>query len=330
MHKYKIDCYFDYLLGNDYNFNSPDEKYSGCLMMGNYQKRKSENGKRTDETDSVKSSEDEHRRPPNRKRFSDDDAENEDADDSDDNTGRIPILLAGSRKRMRDTSQNSLQMIENARQFMRTSTTANQSQDEEDEELMMGEEDDDDVNRMMADNNHSHHDDNSEMEEEEDEDGSVQNGNTAHRDSLMVDHTEVDEEDELASTCSSPGSALLDLSSNIPLDDTPFPPSPSSHRSNTDEPASFHDSTLACPNCHGDTIDTMKSEVAQLKSFIKSLESKLEDQIKLNETNAKQIEKLRDEKHQIRTSTEKWKRKLIEDLVRGPKLISDDDNDVMV
>ncbi|KAI8879817.1 hypothetical protein K501DRAFT_335815 [Backusella circina FSU 941] len=326
MHKYKIDCYFDYLLGNEYNFNSPDEKYSGCLMMGNYQKRKSENGKRTDETDSVRSSEDEHRRGPNRKRFSDDDMENEDAEDSDDvNTGRIPILLAGSRKRMRDTSQSSLQMIESARQFMKT--TANQSEDDEDQENEEGlEEEEDDNDGMMIDR--SHHDNSETDGEDEEEEEIPTNHNTDNmaRDSPMVDHAEIDEEDELASTCSSPGSALLDISSNIPLDDTPFSPSPLSPRSNTEEPFHYNNAS-SCSNCNSDNMESMKSEVAQLKSFIKTLESKLEQQIKLNENNTKQIEKLMDEKQQLRSSTEKWKRKLIEDLVRGPKLISDDDDD---
>ncbi|KAL0089192.1 ARS binding protein 2-domain-containing protein [Phycomyces blakesleeanus] len=40
MHKYKIDCYFDYLLGNPFDFDAVHEQYSGCLMLGNYQKRK--------------------------------------------------------------------------------------------------------------------------------------------------------------------------------------------------------------------------------------------------------------------------------------------------
>lgn len=39
MQKYKIDCYFDYLLGNPYDYSADSNRFSGCLMMGNQKRR---------------------------------------------------------------------------------------------------------------------------------------------------------------------------------------------------------------------------------------------------------------------------------------------------
>ncbi|KAI9484852.1 ARS binding protein 2-domain-containing protein [Zychaea mexicana] len=128
MRKYRIDCYFDYLLGNPYNFYATDDKSSGCLTMGNYQKRKAGSSKTslaatsaaaatvTDDTDSVKSSGSGNiggtssGRTRKRSRYyllTDED----DEDEEDDNNGTsddeerqrrsTPIVLAGSRKRSR-------------------------------------------------------------------------------------------------------------------------------------------------------------------------------------------------------------------------------------
>jgi hypothetical protein len=72
MHKYKIDTFFDYLMGTPFDFHAEDEKkYSGCLLMGNYQKRRGD---------------DEHQEGGSKRR-------------RQLITDR-PILMAGSRKRM--------------------------------------------------------------------------------------------------------------------------------------------------------------------------------------------------------------------------------------
>lgn len=151
MHRYKIDCYFDYLLGNKYYFNAPSEKYSSCLMMGNYKKR------RLNVEPNIESQSDEEE-------FASDEH-------------RIPILLAGSRKRMRDHSQNSIQLIENARQFLRTNNT----DESDDDDGVTGTEEESDEDMAV----------NGQEEEEEDNDD------------------EEEEEDELASTSSSPGSPAI-------------------------------------------------------------------------------------------------------------------------
>lgn len=96
MNRYKIDCYFDYLLGNHYQFDAPEGKYSTCLMIGNYKKRKPDSNSNNVNTTANDSDEEELE------------------EDQADQEHRIPVLLAGSRKRMRDSSHNSLQMIENA------------------------------------------------------------------------------------------------------------------------------------------------------------------------------------------------------------------------
>ncbi|KAI7883553.1 hypothetical protein K492DRAFT_235343 [Lichtheimia hyalospora FSU 10163] len=122
MRKYRIDCYFDYLLGNPYNFNAgPNDEYTGCLVMGNYQKRRGNRthtmvtnnntatSHSTDDVDSRKSM-DEFSSTTTRKRqkHHDDDenkdesADNDEEDDDDRNTRRTPIAHAGSRKRARN------------------------------------------------------------------------------------------------------------------------------------------------------------------------------------------------------------------------------------
>ncbi|KAI7873516.1 ARS binding protein 2-domain-containing protein [Mucor mucedo] len=163
MHRYKIDSYFDFLLGNKYYFNAPSEKYSSCLMMGNYKKR------RPNVEPNIESQSDE--------------------EDFVSDEHRIPILLAGSRKRMRDHSQNSVQLIENAKQFLRTINT----DESDDDERVTGTEEDSDGDIAMigheeeGDNNDEGEDEVDEEEEEEEE----------------------EEEDELASTSSSPGSPTI-------------------------------------------------------------------------------------------------------------------------
>ncbi|KAI9313347.1 hypothetical protein BX666DRAFT_673370 [Dichotomocladium elegans] len=118
MRKYRIDSYFDYLLGNPYKFHTePGEKYSGCLVMGNYQKRKA-NYTETDirsadeeaaisagHTSNPSLSSKRRRRDYDLSHDDEDDGREEDSDHTEDDHGdtvtthRTPIVHAGSRKR---------------------------------------------------------------------------------------------------------------------------------------------------------------------------------------------------------------------------------------
>ncbi|KAI8061580.1 ARS binding protein 2-domain-containing protein [Gongronella butleri] len=98
MHKYKIDYYFDYLMGIPYDFHSDDEKYTGCLLMGNYQKRPTDYAS------------DPHVKKRRRILYSANTATSTTMEVDDpqgtEERARRPVLLAGSRKRMRDASQS--------------------------------------------------------------------------------------------------------------------------------------------------------------------------------------------------------------------------------
>ncbi|KAI8147156.1 hypothetical protein BJV82DRAFT_378537 [Fennellomyces sp. T-0311] len=169
MRKYRIDCYFDYLLGNPYSFHSPDEKYSGCLMMGNYQKRKSGKAQAvaTDETDSVKSS-GSGSRTRKRSRYymltdEEDDEEDDDHHGSSDDEHRTPIVLAGSRKRSRISPHQHV-----STESMRLSKALQESH-------RSSEENDDD------DDDNNNNDNNEEEGDEEDELASTSSSSTVSR-----------------------------------------------------------------------------------------------------------------------------------------------------
>ncbi|KAG2224418.1 hypothetical protein INT45_002957, partial [Circinella minor] len=225
MRKYRIDCYFDYLLGNSYNYHSPDEKNTGCLMMGNYQKRNNKSSSKistpimstttiTDETDSIQSSNSTNGigngRTRKRSRYylltdEDDNDEAEEEEDeeennnnnngtSDDETKRktTPIVLAGSRKRARMSPHHvyteNFRFSKTLLHQHRLSELENNDDTEDDEGGY-----DDDPNRMNNDNNNNNNEDEMDNEDEE----QVDNNN---EDDQME---EGDEEDELASTSSS-------------------------------------------------------------------------------------------------------------------------------
>ncbi|KAI8094146.1 ARS binding protein 2-domain-containing protein [Thamnidium elegans] len=259
MHRYKIDCYFDYLLGNKYYFNAPNEKYSGCLMMGNYKKRR-----------------------PNIEPESQSEEEGFVSDEH-----RLPILLAGSRKRMRDHSQNSLQLYERK--------PREDSTDPED----------------ISENQVDYEEGGAREEEEEEEEEELQESDIElithnHQQEDTYDDIDDDEEeeDELASTSSSPGSPVIInrvLNPVSPKTCLPTPPS--------------------CSNCsqYENTILSMKLETNRLKAYIASLENTVEQH---NSVTARMNKLLR-----LKDRTERWRKQLIEDLARGPSLISDDEEE---
>lgn len=134
MHKYKIDCYFDYLLGNPYDFHASDSnegtRYSGCLMMGNYQKRRAA---RVDETDSVKSADENNsverqswirtkRGSTKRRKQHPYDDDSVSASEAEGSTSQARLLPAGSRKRARMLLQRAVNNLDIDRSGLRGTT----------------------------------------------------------------------------------------------------------------------------------------------------------------------------------------------------------------
>lgn len=300
MHRYKIDCYFDYLLGNEFYFNAPNEKYSGCLMMGNYKKKMTREGEEA--TDSTS----------NKKQNQQGEEWDEDGFDTV-NGNRVPVLLAGSRKRMRDHSQSSQQMIENARQYLKTNHSEESDEEETPAAAMDTDDDTDDEDDETSKNTETNGVEDTDDDEEGDEDEEEQE---EEEELEEEEEEEVDEEDELASTSSSPGSPAISkvnsspklVSITPPLIKKTFPVV-----SSTEEPV--------CTNCtkHEATVSDMKKEIAQLKAYIQTLESTVEQQ----STMTAQMNKLL----RFKDRTERWRKQLIEDLARGPSLVSEEDDD---
>ncbi|KAI8367373.1 ARS binding protein 2-domain-containing protein [Choanephora cucurbitarum] len=288
MHRYKIDCYFDYLLGNDYEFHSPSGKYSGCLTMGNYKKRDNPHPDQTTKSDE------------------------EDVEETNIDQQRIPILLAGSRKRMRDYSQNSIQMIENAQKYLRLHQSES-DHDEEDEDMSIMNTHDQDVvidqqklNSFGKTSTEHNSEDDKEMEEEEEGFGE-------------------EEEDELASSSSSPSSPIRIVIPSPKITQKPSPAKPISHSTPELSSHLYKPSLLpslpplsACSNCKSqeNKVAMLEKEISSLKSLVFELETKSKKQ-------SVQINKLLRQ----RDRTERWRKQVIADLARGPLISSDDDDD---
>ncbi|KAF7725876.1 hypothetical protein EC973_009208 [Apophysomyces ossiformis] len=304
MHKYKIDCYFDYLLGNPFNFHSSDEKYSGCLMMGNYQKRKAR--PTTDETDSVKSEDNgdparKRRRQDDHKRLllsNEDDSPHTDDDEEDEMNGgpavlgsqprtvhSHPILFAGSRKRMRDASKLDLHLA--SAKLSSHRRTSNDDFTEEDVPSNIGE-------------------------------------------SPQRSILEEDEEDELVSSSSSVGSPVPEETiSDAPL----VHQSTSSHtESYSHQPNGSHaaaDNTRSrletnpvitnCSNCThlSEMVKKLEDNMLQLKKHVTSLENKLDQQVLANESNWKQIDQRLSNSETLYEQHDRWRKQLIETLLKG-------------
>lgn len=282
MHKYKIDCYFDYLLGNPYDFHAPDEKYSGCLMMGNYQKRK------VKDDDSVRSAEE------NRKRKrtatvnnNDEDADGEGSDsDEDKRKRRAPVLLAGSRKRAKgsilhfDSNQHTEEEEEDA------ANVNNVSED--------GDDDHDHQQRRQQQEEYEEE----EYDEDEDEQQrqrtveraqKVPSARSKKMRSMIADENDDDdEEDELASSSSS--GAPSPILSTRPID--------SSNTATTIPAAAtqpYATSTSGiCGNCTQlkEIITSMQREMRELQDKVNALEVRLKEDSSSKEQESEQHQRI--------------------------------------
>lgn len=280
MHKYKIDCYFDYLLGNPYDFHAPDEKYSGCLMMGNYQKRK------VKDDDSVRSAEESRKRKRTATvNNNDEDADGEGSDsDEDKRKRRAPVLLAGSRKR----AKGSILHFD-----------SNQHTEEEEEDAA-------NVNNVSEDGDDDHEQQRQQQEEyeeeeyDEDEDEQqrqrtveraqkVPSARSKKMRSMIADENDDDdEEDELASSSSS--GAPSPILSTRPID--------SSNTATTIPAAAtqpYATSTSGiCGNCTQlkEIITSMQREMRELQDKVNALEVRLKEDSSSKEQESEQHQRI--------------------------------------
>lgn len=266
MHKYKIDCYFDYLLGNPYDFHAPDEKYSGCLMMGNYQKRKAK-----DDNDSVRSAE-ESRKRKRTAMVNDDDADGEGSDSDDDKRKRrAPVLVAGSRKR----AKGSILHFD-----------SNPHTEEEEEEGNA-----DHRSENGDDDEHEHHGGGSggdhQQDEEEEQVQKPSSTTRSKKSRAIVDSldNDDDEEDELASSSSSGVPSPI-------LQTRPMPSvSTTTQHNDTSSTAGLFN---VCENCTQlkEKITSMEREMQELQSKVVALELRVKEDDSSKEQELQRIARL--------------------------------------
>ncbi|KAI8096295.1 ARS binding protein 2-domain-containing protein [Halteromyces radiatus] len=293
MHKYKIDYYFDYLMGTPFNFHSVDEKYSGCLLMGNYQKRK-EPGDSGDESSSQPQ---QKRKKKQRLLPSSTNHVKMEYDDDDLSIGeddKRPILMAGSRKRM----QGSTLLVNGMQRHV------NDTDDEE-------EDDDDDDNNMYNNNNEEEEEEEEQEEEEEEEedDTTPQQHRKVHQEKELDD----DEEDELASTSSTSGSPIISTSSLIHHSSSLTKTAgPSTHHLTSHKPI--------CDSCNqlSSTVEELRAQLKQISQqmdMISSWKPAMEEQCRLLE---QQVNSLTKEKETIQEQWTSWRKKIVQDLLGDP------------
>lgn len=243
MQKYKIDRYFDYLLGNPYSYDAPSSKFSGCLTMGTNHRRKLATKSDADEGDLLTpDGEVDVLASPNKRRKLQDRHEKHEYDESDipiiddgeeghatgeegslkvggssdveEDEGRV--VIAGSRKRARGAVPKNL--ITNRPKSSPGFVADDEEQsgdysdvdretdsDEEDEE---GEEDEEDGEGEDEEDE----EDEEEGEEEPVEEEEVKPKRVIKSHDDMNEQAHEDEEDELNSDASSVGSPTWDSS----------------------------------------------------------------------------------------------------------------------
>lgn len=236
MQKYKIDRYFDYLLGNQYSYDAPSSKFSGCLAMGTNHRRKAASKSDADEVDLLTpdGDADSTSSPKKRRKLKErhekheyDEAdipavdEGEDAtgeessikiggsSDVEEDDGRV-VVVAGSRKRARGALPTNL--ISNRPKSSPGFVADDEEQSGEYSEV----ERDSDENAADSDE-----DEEEEEEEEEDEEDEGEEDEEEEEEEVLVeedtktrklgikqhgDLEDQDEEDELNSSASSAGS----------------------------------------------------------------------------------------------------------------------------
>ncbi|KAG2176861.1 hypothetical protein INT44_007525 [Umbelopsis vinacea] len=236
MQKYKIDRYFDYLLGNPYSYDAPSSKFSGCLTMGTNHRRKLVNKSDADEADLLTPDGDaDSLSSPNKRRKLKDRYEKHEYDEADipvvedgeeghatgeessikigassdveEEEGRV--VVAGSRKRARGALPKNV--ISNRPKSSPGFVADDEEQSGDDSDIERDSEEDSEVDEEDEDDEEGHEDD-EEDEEDGDEEAEVEEVEGIVEDDPIKskklskhhdDQLHEDEEDELNSSASS-------------------------------------------------------------------------------------------------------------------------------
>ncbi|KAI7870638.1 hypothetical protein BDF14DRAFT_1499806 [Spinellus fusiger] len=339
MHKYKIDCYFDYLLGNPYDFHASSERYSSCLMLGNYQKR------RVESMDTVHDSE----------HVSDEEVVLGDRDSCDSH-------FVPKRRRLEEEDKYGLLTDEEESSFhisaKKTSLPFDESESESDEEMLKCREslrdpedsqwsDEEDIvnsDRDTVQHYKTLYSTHTKQQEHHDSDkvlGDIREEDKKQGDD-EEDEDEEDEKDELISSSSSspsphlfyylPSYASSTAGPSAHTSPPLFPPPPTS-TSTTTSPLPTTTSPLpittttnttststSCRPCESVTtkVIVMQDTISELKQHIVSLEAKMDQQAQANEVKwQKMIQLVRDREKRCERY-ERWRKRLVRDLLREP------------
>ncbi|ORX57628.1 hypothetical protein DM01DRAFT_303564 [Hesseltinella vesiculosa] len=299
MHKYKIDYYFDYLMGIPFDFHSDDEKYSGCLMMGNYQKRFPENI--TDGTNVKK------RR---RVLYSVNTSTSTTMEVVDPEIVEIdkkrPVLMAGSRKRGRDASQT----LALANDLPRRPTDGCSMIPMHYE--LFG---DSEANQDLADSLDEDKQEPATLDKQLEKLYQMQPNNhiPSVKSPPLRNRNDDCEEDELASSSSTSGSPLLPKLRLPELHSTPSPSLPMHGCTDEDEESS----NCVCSSCQQLAVKVrfLQSKLDTISSQWETWKSNMDTKHKELQT---QVAALADEKEKLQEQWMAWRKKIVTDLLSGP------------
>ncbi|EIE84725.1 hypothetical protein RO3G_09435 [Rhizopus delemar RA 99-880] len=286
MHKHKIDCYFNYLLGNDYDFHNPQSSRNKSILSVNpTPKRKGKEKEGVVEEDELEGADMDY--------VKDNDV---DYEEEEGQRARPLMLPPGGKKRLRHNSDPE-KMIQAARNFIKQRRDNDSDGEEENTEnerekvLLNGR------------NERKRKDDEQQMNGQKNKIGplsKVENSNEYVHNHYQQENE--DDEDELESSASSSASPAI-RQMEIPINNA-------IKRSST------------CNNCDmlGAEIMSLKKEVTNLKSYMSAVEDSLTRQKKVVETSQLYINQLLLEKLKLRGHYTKWKQKLAKDILDGPTI----------
>ncbi|KAG0795798.1 hypothetical protein G6F16_001661 [Rhizopus arrhizus] len=286
MHKHKIDCYFNYLLGNDYDFHNPQSSRNKSILSVNpTPKRKGKEKEGIVEEDELEGADMDY--------LKDNDV---DYEEEEGQRARPLMLPPGGKKRLRHNSDPE-KMMQAARNFIKRRRDNDSDGEEEN-----GENEREKV-LLNGRNERKRKNDERQMNGQKNEIGAlskVENSNGYVHSQYQQENE--DDEDELESSASSSASPAI-RQMEIPISNV-------IKRSST------------CNNCDmlGAEIMSLKKEVANLKSYMSAVEDSLTRQKKVVETSQLYINQLLLEKLKLRGHYTKWKQKLAKDILDGPTI----------
>ncbi|KAG1056866.1 hypothetical protein G6F43_001286 [Rhizopus delemar] len=367
MHKYKVDCYFNYLLGNDYDFYDPDSiRNKSILSVNPSMKRK---GKEKEEA-----AEGEELEPVAEVGY----LKEDDADEVDEYEQKsIPLILPpGGRKRLKlnDDPEKYLQV---AKSFIKRRKHDDSDTDESDDDDGNGDK------SRMNDSDKKNGKDKKDIDDEKDgdkkdkgvkkdADDNKSNANGQHNEEVedewefengiqidnMSDREEQDQELEEEDDQKSDENISIAEENNENIRSYTLNRKAHNHlyededEDGEDELEDELESTASsvvspdisraevpkneeiklskpCSNCDilEAEVTSLKKEIANLKSYISIIEENLSRQKEATETSQKYINQLLLEKLKLRGHYTKWRQKLAKDILNGPVLPEEEEEE---